>query len=102
MGASSWGALLMPAGLQAVRALEVGELGDKGAKRGDERVKAFHHPSRSCPLHAFSAAPALCSLSGSFLVCQNNAVLFGLQTLQGEFLKRFLLLLCGKKKKAAQ
>lgn len=34
-------------------------------------------------------------------MCQNNAVLFGLQTLQGEFLKSFLLLLCEKKKKSS-
>jgi len=35
-------------------------------------------------------------------MCQNNAGLFGLQTPQGEFLKRFLLLLCEKKKKTRQ
>lgn len=45
-----------------------------------------------------------CSSLGSFLLCQNNASLSGLQTLQGECLKIFILLLCvcGEKKKKRQ
>lgn len=65
------------------------ELRDKRkGEQGDDAPRAAHHaPRLQCPL--------LAPPQGSFLMCQYKVVLFGLQTLQGEFLKSlFFLLLC--------
>lgn len=66
----------------------------KGEQGADAPRAAHHGPCLQCPL--------LVPPQGSFLTCQYKAVLFGLQTLQGEFLKSFFFIAVFKKKKKAE